>query len=279
MGALIFVIVISIVGIILAIKKWRKTEVEMRKQSQFSSAPAPTPVSPTAVDSSQIKYPKLAVADSSCNSNSNKSSSCTTTSVQSKCTIPSRIDNLYLIYSYTNIKFNPSDRADEISSCMKKENRFELDISQDGDLIHVLFDGSDFGTIVDRTDMIRDWLKKSNTIRCWLKKYSQAENILALAFYRDEHARLSYRESGVYKLTRYSNEDAQFELSYTHDGDKVDLLEDSFDEDVVLVEGIGSLPKRAAQRFIENGAEAAFIDHIDYDDEKDKYIPYVKIYW
>ena len=34
-----------------------------------------------------------------------------------------------------------------------------------------------------------------------------------------------------------------------------------------------------AQRYFDEGAAAVFVDHVDYDNEKDRSIPYVKIYW
>ncbi len=63
MGALIFVIVIAIVGITFSIKKWRKAEAEMRKQNHFSSVPA----SPSSHTSMSRPAPSTATTQSSNN--------------------------------------------------------------------------------------------------------------------------------------------------------------------------------------------------------------------
>lgn len=193
--------------------------------------------------------------------------------------IPSRIGNLSRVYCYTNVKYAPSEDAEDIANSMVADRQYELMLSEDSDTFLVSYNGRTIGTLIDRVDMVRDWLKRKDIVRCWLKNCGESGHLVALAFYRDEQARYSYGENKVYKLVRYANQDAQDMLVYYSDGDKVTLTEDTFCEDVVNVEGIGDLPKKAAQRYIDEGAAAAFIDHIDYDDEKDKYIPYVKIYW
>ena len=252
MGAIIVVILAAVIGIFVAIQKWRKTEAKKTEQQQLFRNIAAT--KETFVQDKEEEK---------------------TVSVN----IPSRMDNLYLIYSYTNIKFSPSDNAPQIADAMKKNAEFELTIQERDGAFYAIYDAAVFGEILDRTDMIQDWLHRGDPIRCWVKEYGLDENILALAFYRDEHARLAHRESGVYRLTKYANQGAQDMMAFYHDGDKVDLSEDMYEECAVSVESIGYLPKKAAQRYIDEGAAAAFIDHIDYDVDKEKDIPYVKIYW
>ena len=69
------------------------------------------------------------------------------------------------------------------------------------------------------------------------------------------------------------------------DGEELDIEEDydNNGNDIVIVMGqgdeIGRLPKKQANRIISEGFAGCFLDHIETDVEKDKYIPFVDIYW
>ena len=68
-----------------------------------------------------------------------------------------------------------------------------------------------------------------------------------------------------------------------HEGEKVDLEEDYDGDDSVIVSSvgmeIGHLPKKQARKFVADGCAGAFVEEIEYDDEKDRYIPHIRIYW
>lgn len=200
--------------------------------------------------------------------------------------IPKVIDNLVLVYCYINVAFKPCDSSESAVQSMKADNKYELSIVQDETSFCVEYNNTRLGTITDRVDMVRDWLKRNDLIRSWLTNYGESGNTIALAFYRDEQARLSYRETSVVKLTRCYNEEMQDMVRTLQVGEKLDLEEssnwevpDGTVEVTVLGALVGALPKKAANRYLDEGAAAAFVDHIDYDYEKDKDIPYIKIYW
>lgn len=96
----------------------------------------------------------------------------------------------------------------------------------------------------------------------------------------------AYFESSSHKLIRCTNDKAQKSIDRLSPCDVVNF--ESSGDDVSAwcktqafepEDEIGALPKAVAQRYLQNGAVAAFVDHIEYDADKDKNIPYVMIYW
>lgn len=189
--------------------------------------------------------------------------------------IPSRYDNYYKIYSYIKTPFSPSSDIDEITDKMIDDGVLEFAVTENGKLY---YNDSFAGTVLERTDMINDWIKRGDPVRVWLMEHGQAETV-ALCFYRDEIKRNEWRETDVVKLTKYANAEAQDNISLFREGDILDCREDTFEEDSVCVDDIGYLPKKQAKRYCENGAALVILDHLDYDIDKEKDIPFVKIFW
>lgn len=200
--------------------------------------------------------------------------------------VPEMIGDLCLLYHYSGVPFTPTPEAETEIEKMQAAKSWELTASMVSDAPHAFHGDVDMGAINGREKMITDWLRKGDLLKVWLQSFGSGGNLVFLGFYRDEQKRLSYRESTVVKLTRYANEDAQNAISGLQDGLKLDFDEDysyDFPEDTVCVTyggcALGALPKATARKYLEESAAAVFLDHVDYDMEKDKEIPYVKIYW
>ena len=198
------------------------------------------------------------------------------------------LNNIILVYKYNKVKFTPSHEAETIVKHMQSENKWELKERENKDgNIELVYNDSIFGVLEQKIDMIKDWNKRGDLVRVWLENYGESGNIVFLAFYRNEQERLKSKgcESTIVKLTRYSNEDVQDTISGIADGTPLDFDEnysyDLPDGTVCITYGamIGALPKKYAQKYSSEGAEAVFLHHLDYDIEKQKDIPYVIIYW
>ena len=192
--------------------------------------------------------------------------------------IPSKIGTAWKKYYYPDEEFEPMPESEELAHEMQKTNDWKLGVNNDGAFMTLTYHGLPFGIVKNqkRADMLKDWIERNEPLLIFLSHFG-ASNTVAMAFYRDDEARLSYRESTIVKLTRYSNEDAQLSISILENREPLDFDEE--DEETIAISDIGYLPKSAAKKYAEEGAAGVFLDHVDYDDEKDKYIPYVKIYW
>lgn len=200
--------------------------------------------------------------------------------------IPDRIDQYYKIYDYSKIPFSPSEKARVCAANMRAANNWSLTIVVESEHINLYFNNDFFGELLDKKQMVMGWYQKPDKmIKVWLGNIGDSGNYVRLVFYRDEESYLAGRETTVVKLTNCLNQDAQDSMIGLSDGDKLDFdTEYDFEapDDTVWVtsgSAIGRLPKRIAKRYLDEGAKAIFLDHLDYDYEKEKDIPYVKIYW
>lgn len=204
-----------------------------------------------------------------------------TASERERCdvTIPERVGSCIKVHQYLREPFKPLPGADDIALEMQASGDWRLTPAVDSTGITLLYHDRPFGWLEHgkRSEMVRDWLLRGDPLIIYLSNYGESGCTAAVAFYRDEQARMAFRESSIVRLTRYSGEDAQLALATMEGGEKLDVDEEG--EDDVAISDIGYLPRSAAARFCEEGAAGVFVDHIDYDDEKDQYIPYIKIYW
>lgn len=194
-------------------------------------------------------------------------------------TIPERVGSCIKVYQYLREPFKPLPGAEDMALEMQASGDWRLTPVEDSTGITLLYHDRPFGYLEQgkRAEMVRDWLRRGDPLIIYLSNYGESGCTAAMAFYRDEQASMAYRESSVVRLTRYTGQDAQLALATMESGERLDLDEE--DEAVVAVSDIGYLPKSAASRYSSEGAAGVFIDHVDYDDEQDRYIPYVKIYW
>lgn len=196
-------------------------------------------------------------------------------------TIPSRLGDCLRVYFYPKAKIQPADGALEMARAMQASGNWALDAVATESGVALMYQGQKFADLLERYDMVKDWLARKDPMLIYLGNLGDSGNYVAIAFYRDEQKRLAYREQQVVRLTAYASEDHQDAILAREEGDKLDLEGDDPESGVEVCYGdtLGKLPKAAAKRYIEEGCAGVFLDHVDYDEEKDKYIPYVKIYW
>lgn len=96
---------------------------------------------------------------------------------------------------------------------------------------------------------------------------------------------LSSREKTICKITNCGGSEKQESISCLSEDDEVTIDTDfngNGDPICILSTAcgdIGRLPLKITERIHSQMPYACYIDHIDYDEENDKYSPYVKIYW
>ena len=210
-----------------------------------------------------------------------------------KIYLPQVWQNNVLIYHYGNIPFTPTPAAINIFfDKMQPAKNFELDLQQDDERILVCYDGEKFGEVNGRQDMIKDWLRKKDPLRVHVSEFGTADGsvfLLSVAFYRDEQARWSKKESELVALTNYKkyfkeNDDIGISHYGITEGELLSFEEDEESEKTAVyiadtsAHRIGKLPQKQAKRYLAEDASAVFLDHFDYD-ENDIDIPIVKIYW
>ena len=196
-------------------------------------------------------------------------------------TIPDRIGSCLRVYYYPKLKISPAPSAEDQAKNMQETGDWKLEPVEAESGVNLLYHGEVFALLLDKVDMVKDWLKRGDPMIAILSNLGDSGNLAAIAFYRDEEKRLASRNFDIVKLTRYANEDAQFNLAGLQPGDKLELEEDYEREDAVNVlygAEIGALPKKYAKKYIDEGCAGVFLDHIDTDDNY-KDVPYVKIYW
>lgn len=195
--------------------------------------------------------------------------------------IPSRIGDCIRVHYYPKAKIQPADGALELAQAMQASGNWALDAVATESGVALMYQGQKFADLLERYDMVKDWLERKDPMLIYLGNLGDSGNYAAIAFYRDEQKRLAYREQQTVRLTAYASKDHQDAILAREAGDKLDLEGDDLEDGVEVCYGdtLGKLPKAAAKRYIEEGCAGVFLDRVDYDDEKDKYIPYVKIYW
>lgn len=201
--------------------------------------------------------------------------------------IPKRKNNAPLAYQYNHQEILELNYNFAIECA--KNNMWELSANiEDGNV--TLYSGENRIGILGgkRVEMIKDLIKNNDPYTIILEGIDSENKkaIAYLAFYRDKRAKMSYREQTIVKLTNCRKDDQQMIISSLESGDELYLSEeynDRTDSEYVSVEEsyveIGRLPKKACERYLEEGAAGCFFDHNDYDEEKDVYTPYVTIYW
>lgn len=201
--------------------------------------------------------------------------------------IPKRKNNAPLAYQYNHQEILDLNYGFAIECA--QNNMWELSANiEDGNV--TLYSGENRIGILGgkHIEMMKDWIKNKEPYTIILEGIDPENKkaIAYLAFYRDKRAKMSYREQTTVKLTNCRKDNQQMIISSLESGDELYLSEeynDRTDSEYVSVEEsyveIGRLPKKACERYLEEGAAGCFFDHNDYDEEKDVYTPYVTIYW
>ena len=200
-----------------------------------------------------------------------------------KCTLRVPvIDNATEVYSYC-IPLFPYDRDILYQIYCNDANAFANVSIINGKAVVCLGD-LQIGEVVERFEMICDWLQRGDLIVCKFTSFGIGNQKIWICFYRDEIKKYAYCNSAVVKLTAYSAAAKQESIETLKPLELLSLTEDDWTDNKVNVldwceEPIGSLPKKYANLFLEDSINRVLFDHMEYDDEKDKYIPFVKIFW
>lgn len=198
-------------------------------------------------------------------------------------TIPEWKDGVERKYYYS-VKIQVTDLETLTKRAQEKE--FLLNVKDIDGAIHVLSNGDDIGILLDRTDMVQDWLKRGDPyFFCIEHVYPdepEKEATGVLAFYRDKRKGQDWREQTVVSLTAYKADDKQAAICFCKEGEELELEEDYEHEDAVIVlasgSEIGKLPKKYAVKYLEEDAYGVFFEKTETDNDYNEK-PYVRIIW
>ena len=201
--------------------------------------------------------------------------------------VPEKYQGAPLVYWYDNVELKNVD----FDAVMKAagDKRWRLDAQADGQSPWLVDDfGVRIGQIAsDRmSGMLSDWLERGDPFQAYLQNICPEKRMAHafLAFYRTVEDRMKGRECTVLKLTKYKTEDAQRNIAYLEENDELEIVEDhdeDWNEFLSVVSGsssIGRLPKKIAEKYLNEGCAGCFFDRWEFDDKAD-YVPFVKIYW
>lgn len=193
---------------------------------------------------------------------------------------PRQVSGHPIRYAYV-LAFEALDGVDVINDVLAGEEKI-VDVKAEGAGINLLLNGKIFGVIRDerKAEMLFDWEKKGFPCHAVLLASGKQVN---LRFYQDKRVGNDWREQTVVALTGFKAERKQDEIGVLTPGDEVQLDEDYEKECRVVVYGlmgdtIGALPKKTAERVIEEGAYAAYFERGEEDDEG-IVKPFIRIYW
>ena len=195
--------------------------------------------------------------------------------------IPQKLQDTPIAYRYHDVKI--TSQNPEVYRCILNTGNLTLNaVSNQGEFV-LQYQDQYYCKINNPKiyNMLSDWINNNEPYLI----YANTPDTVYIVFYRDKRKKLSGRECSIVKLTAYSSTSKQDVISFLEPTEELILCEDydSNGNDIVIVEGegeeIGRLPKKTANKYLEEGAAGCFFHHDEYDDEKDKYIPYVEIYW
>lgn len=198
-------------------------------------------------------------------------------------TIPEWKDGAQRQYWYS-VKINVTDMETLTKRALAKE--YLLDVKEISNEIHVFSLENDIGILVDRVDMIRDWLERGDPyFFCIEHVYpNEPEKPCTgmLAFYRDKRQGQEKREQVVIALTAYKSDEKQSNITICIAGEELNLQEDFEHEDSVIVSGswgeIGKLPQKYAKRYLEEKAYGVFFEKAEPENDFIEK-PFVRIIW
>lgn len=193
--------------------------------------------------------------------------------------LPMVIDNQVAVYSYPNVYVRNVDYGVLKYMCDNQKFNVMPIVNSDGQ-IALHYDGAIVGFLNEKEAMCKDWIERGDAIHCEFVSFRPGFECVTVIFYRDEHTRLSSRDSIVTKLTRFSSVGIQDSICCLSDGEKLRCCED-FDSDRICVYNlrnnlIGYLPRQFEEQFEDFAG--IFFDHSERSESGDYEIPYVRIY-
>lgn len=201
-------------------------------------------------------------------------------SVKKMGVYPKQVNGHPIRYTYV-FAFEPLAGVDVEKDILAGEERV-VDTKPIDSGIELSLNGRIFGIIHDKqkSEMLSDWERKGFPCHAILLASGNQVN---LRFYQDRRIGHEWREQTVVALVSFKSESKQDGISFLTPGDEVKMTEDYEKECHVDVEGmtgepIGALPKKVAERYIHNGAHAAYFERgVELDDGIIK--PLIHIYW
>ena len=195
--------------------------------------------------------------------------------------IPSKIKGIPLAYRRYKTAIISQDTS--VYERMQKSGDFSIFAEEENGKILLYYHEELYAIVNDEQTetMIKDWIRNKEPLLI----YANSPDTVYVALYRDKRKKMTDREHEVVKLTAFSSNAKQETISFLEDGEELDIEEDydTNGNNIVIVMGqgdeIGRLPKKQANRIINEGFAGCFLDHIETDIEKGKDIPFVDIYW
>lgn len=191
-----------------------------------------------------------------------------------------KIGELTCVYRYWRLNVSPINielfYSIYFAGCQLTPTRCE-----DGRII-LSYKGIDVCELLERQRMVTDWLRNDDTMIFQISSCKAGEEGVAVAFYRNEVKRLATKQNVIIKLTAYASSDKQEAIAYLEDGQKLTIVDD--DGDHVYVANyfngfeIGNLPKKYENMYFDEGFSGIFFDHQEWDEDREKAVPFVKIY-
>ncbi len=194
--------------------------------------------------------------------------------------IPSKKDGAPLLSHY-RVKINLTNKDSLLQHHKEKEWYFSP-IEIDGD-IHLFMGEDEIGILIDRTSMLKDWLRRGDPYILCFDNLSEENGCFGhVAFYRDKLKEHEWREKTIIALDAYKSKDRQNAITALDQGDELRLINTTVKmPSYNVLSGrniIGKLPKECAKRVFEEGIYAVFFEESQYGgDYKDQ--PFVRIYW
>lgn len=198
--------------------------------------------------------------------------------------VPSWKDGCKKQYSYT-VKLHLTNKAKLVEQAMAKE--FMLEPVLVGDEVHVLSGGADVGILLERCDMVKDWLKRGDPYFLCVQSLMDDGTptcTALLVFYRDRRKGQEHREQTVVSLVGYKSDEVQNNICLLHEGEELEIEEDDEEEQMnVTVDGLflGRLPAKIVKRYEEDDVYGVFFEGTEDEETSKGNVdkPLVRIIW
>ncbi len=197
----------------------------------------------------------------------------------------SQKDNQPLKYAY-DFDVVPAPGIDVIKDILGTAEKYVKPVPAGNEIV-LRYDGRVFGKILDhkKAEMLADWIRGGFPFEAILRTNGKVN----LRFYKDKRKGNEFREQTVTALTAFKSESRQTIIGFLEPGEELEPSENFERQDTVDIlymgiDKIGSLPKKLAQRYINEGAYGVFYEKGEDTEDVDKYgdpviRPYVRIYW
>lgn len=201
--------------------------------------------------------------------------------------IPRSFKGCPLAYHYSDVETVNSDF--DLAMQAANAHQWQLDAEVIDHQIYITYQHQKLAYLKSESleKMLMDWIENDEPFKVLLENINtETKDVsLFLAFYRSLEKQMQGRSFDVVRLTHFSSEDCQLALDFCEPNTRCDL-DDDFDSNgndiinVSVLDGvIGRLPKKITQKCTEDFPALCVIEKIDYDADRDRSIPFVRLYW